>query len=253
MDHADTHAPIRRLSLSRLAAEFVTVALGVLVGLAADQWKETRAHRQLAATALAGVRDEIAANAVEVEQRRAYHQRLRDSANAVMNRTVTRGPAGLVMRPGARLPTPPEMGFTNGFGTVMTLGSTAWQTILSTNVLSYLDYGTIHALTEAYEAQQHLRQQLRDLGGQLPLAVEAYFIGQNQVRAQLLSTLTLTDVIAAEGDVLCAYDRLFARIGGAPSGWRAHDCPTAPRAARDSRGPGDAHDSRDAGGGSRRP
>jgi hypothetical protein len=226
----ETEEPIERshaLSWRRIITEFVTVALGVIVGLAGDQYKDTRSHRELAATAIDGVRQELQQNSESVETSYAYHKALKDSTSAVMGRTLMEGPHGYVMRPGVKLPTPQSMGFKRGFSALLGARSTAWQTILSTNVLSYLDYATIRALTDAYSKQDELRQELHDMGATIaPQAIDAYFLGENQARAQFQVSIALQDITIRERETLCLYDVAMAKIGP-PAGWKGHDCDAA--------------------------
>jgi hypothetical protein len=149
------------ISVTALALEFISIVVGVLVALGANQWKESRSRHELALSALAGIRREITINQAYVNGRLFYHQMLVDSLSSEINRLTTarqRTPAGDARA--AHMRSPAEMGMTCGLATSPAPAATAWQVVLNTNVLTYLDYRTVATLTETYAIQQQLVHQM---------------------------------------------------------------------------------------------
>ncbi|GAC1650929.1 MAG: hypothetical protein NVS4B3_10520 [Gemmatimonadaceae bacterium] len=203
------HEPI---SLRRLAIEFATLVVGVLLALAAEEWRIGREHQAVAATAVDGVRLEVAANRVIVQKRSPYHRAMLDSVRLMEQRLILKYPGGMRLRPGAHLSSFNEMGFMNGLALSPPPTTTAWQTLLNTNTLPFVNYRITSALSRTYAKQEELRDQTTTMANELPLFVSG-IVGDKPVIAMIVLDANLNDLVLREGELLKAYDSLLGVIG----------------------------------------
>ena len=71
-------------SIWMLLREVSLISIGVFLGMVGEQWRETRAHHELAAASLRNFRAEIVANRTALADVRAYHEGLRPHLNAFL-------------------------------------------------------------------------------------------------------------------------------------------------------------------------
>lgn len=136
----------RRIHWGRLAAEGAAIVFSVLVALAVDEWRESRAHAALAARARAEIVAEAAINRTELTRAIAWHDSL------------------------ARIYTPNmDVALHTPF-----IRGVAWETAQATQAVLYMDYGFVSRASEIYQLQREFattRQETVALiyGGHFPL------------------------------------------------------------------------------------
>jgi hypothetical protein len=129
----------RRPALLRVLGQIALIAVGVFLGLAADQWREREQHRDAARASLTRFRAEIVANRQAVGAVRDYHVATLASLRAYLGKDhKSRNVADVPI---------------HGLQWV-TFDHTAWDLALATQSLSYLDRDVAYSLSRIYSAQQ---------------------------------------------------------------------------------------------------
>jgi len=172
------------------------VVLGVILALAANEWREAREHRRDAEDALRAIRAELAANRTTVESSRAYHAQLLSSLGG---------------RP-ATEPSPTINMFTRGFVSPAQVTSTAWNVASETGVLSHIPYPTVLKLSRAYALQNRYDDQSRNIA-QL-IYSELYRQGPMAMAANYRNLLSLIGAFAfRERELVILYDSTLTEQG----------------------------------------
>jgi hypothetical protein len=176
---------LRGRSLLGWLTELALVSAGVFLALLADQWRESREHRQLAADALRNFAEEMRVNRKAVADVRAYHERLAHDIDAFL---AGDGPKTM-------------QGFqtTTQFRGVqpVVFEHTAWDLALATQALSYLPQDLAYAISRVYTQQQTFQN---DDTSALARAMQVY----------------ITDDNIQEPKLVQSYDEALPRITVAP-------------------------------------
>ena len=128
--------------------EAVFVVLGVVLALAANQWRETRQQRQRVSVATNAIAAELRDNRTAVAEAFAYHSRILDSLR------IVRAPS---WRPSPFL-------FSRGFVSPAQLSSTAWQSAAAAGVVEHMPYQTVLKLSRTYANQGRYEHQAQSIG-----------------------------------------------------------------------------------------
>jgi len=132
-------------SVLKIVFEVAMISVGVFLGLAGEQWREARRHRELAEQALRAFRKEIAANRTTVAAVQGYHvERLKelrayfdakpaDRKNVSIHLTKSANPAYV--------------------------DRTAWQLSMATQSLTYIEPDLAYALSNVYGVQASLEEE----------------------------------------------------------------------------------------------
>ena len=126
-----------RATITKALLEVALVAIGVFLGMAADQWRSDRQHREQARDALQRFRVEIQTNQAAVDKWKDYHATLRASIGAYLD-PHTREKTNLSME---------------GFQPVV-FEHTAWDLALATQSLVDIDPPLAFELARLYGLQQ---------------------------------------------------------------------------------------------------
>src|SRR5690349_7858672 len=133
---------LRGRSLLGWLSELALVSAGVFLALLADQWRESREHRQLAADALRNFAEEMRVNRKAVADVRAYHEQLAHDIDAFLGgdgpKTMEHFQSATRFR---------------GVQPVV-FEHTAWDLALATQALSYLPQDVAYAISRVYTRQQ---------------------------------------------------------------------------------------------------
>jgi hypothetical protein len=170
-----------------LLLEFVVIIMGVLVALAANEWRESRADDTLVATVLTAVRAEVAANREELGRAIALReQQIEDVRNGE----------------GVSL----QAGF---------LRDAAWGTAQATGAAALLDFRVASALSEIHES--HLDYQ-RTVDSARELIYFAEVLGplflENPSPEDFRGfTSVLSDMLEQERGLLALYEQLGELVG----------------------------------------
>ena len=147
----------RRIDWRTLLLEVFFILLGVVLALAANDWREHRSNLRRADTALESIRDELDANRQAVDNALAYHIHLYDTLRTYLQ--------PVSQRDGATPAPQPDMGvFSEGFIHPATTFSTAWETANVTDAISYMTYDDVLLLSRIYENQRQYYDQQKLVG-----------------------------------------------------------------------------------------
>jgi len=126
-----------RATITKALLEVALVAIGVFLGMAADQWRSDRQHRAQARDALQRFRVEVQANQAAVDKVQDLHANLRTAIAGYLD-PKTREKTNLQM---------------NGFQPVV-FEHTAWDLALATQSLADLDPTLAFELARVYGLQE---------------------------------------------------------------------------------------------------
>ena len=131
---------------SRILAESVLIVFSILLALFVDQWREGLRLDRLRDRAIADIHEEIENNRMAVDSAVGYHTAVRDSLGILWQRIERSGSGG---QPGFNL-----------IAAVAPLGirppairRTAWETAISTDAVTLMDYSLIYRLGGLYDTQ----------------------------------------------------------------------------------------------------
>lgn len=217
-----THPTPRRLALDwrPILLESFFVVLGVVLALAANEVREAVVNRREAAAALAGIREELAANRRAVLESAEYHLGLSDTLSALTRSAREGGPPVL---PDAAL-------FSRGFIHPAQVLSTAWEAAGATEAIAHMRYADVLTLSRIYEEQRSYHRQSDQVGGIIYGGLFSEGFG-----GMLRNHANLNGIIGSfwyrECQLLASYDAALAKLGAPPSA----DARIPPRCSRATR------------------
>ena len=190
-----TAPPHRRRGKSalKLALEVLLIGTGVFLGLAGEQWRESRAHRERAEASLRRFRTELADNKRAVAAVRDYHVTLRTNLRRYLGATSEQRKSISIKMEGVR-----PVFFEN----------TAWDLALATQSLADIPEDVAFDLSRVYRIQQAYVQLSQGMLNAMfinsPYAGGEAFLGSVAVY--------LDDVTLLEPQLLKMYDELLPKI-----------------------------------------
>lgn len=134
-----------KVSVARLALEFVVIVVGVLVALAVDQWVEGRSNDDLARATMRVLAAELRTNQEQLARRIEYHEAVLPTLDS-LRREAAAGRRVDILG-GGSLP--------RGFGFWL-LRDTAWETALVTEAVRLFDLEITTLLSYTYSLQEAL-------------------------------------------------------------------------------------------------
>ncbi len=183
-------------SFLRIALEVALIALGVLLALLVDQWRERVAHHELARATLTRIHAEFVSNRAAVAGVRAYH----DSSLARIQAFLRADEQAQ-----QRLDNPFQ-GTSPAF-----LEYTAWDLAIATESLGYLDPDLAQAISHVYAVQRQLDDATRDI-----TQVMYHRAGERDLRPFLGSmAVYFGDCGIIEPRLLGLYDGILPRLESA--------------------------------------
>jgi hypothetical protein len=190
-------------SLVGLLIEVVLIGVSVFLALVANQWSDTRQHRERANETLRYFREEIVTNQKAIETRRQYHEALSRDIESFLQSDA---------------PKTIQSFFTavhfHGLEPV-TLERTAWDLALANQSLSYLAPKLAYAVSRVYTRQQAF-QTLENSFLQSVLAPST-FAGQDATGLARSMDAYLIDVNIQETDLLKLYAELLPQVDAVAS------------------------------------
>jgi hypothetical protein len=171
------------------------VVLGVILALAANEWREARQHQAEANSARTAIANELRVNRELLDSSRAYHQRLvRAISSATPANPVTIATFG------------------GGFLKAAQVSTTAWEVASETGALSHIPYDEVLAISQAVALERRY-EAMSVSTGQL-LYAELYRTGAMGVAA---NHRNLASIISAfsfrEGNLIERIDSTLKAIG----------------------------------------
>lgn len=172
--------------------EAAFVVLGVVLALAANEWRQSRAEAARANTALTEIVRELAANRQAVATALDYHRGLVDRIAQAADT-----PAKLSLRD-----------FSRGFIAPAQVHLTAWSSAAEIGALSNIPYQSVLVLSRVYAQQENYQEQARSVG-QIIYA-ELYRGGTSAIVANSDNLVNVLQTFAyREQQLLQAYDTLL--------------------------------------------
>jgi hypothetical protein len=194
-------SPFHSKSVLEVLIEVALVAVGVFLGLLANQWHDDRQHRELASSTLRYFHEEIVTNKQALEKLRPYH--------AALSRDVGDFLQGEGPKTMQRLQ---SVAHFRGVEPVE-LERTAWDLALATQSFSYLPPKLAYAISRVYTRQQAF-QTLQN--GFLQAVLSPTSFGAPDVTGLVSSMdMYLRDVNNQEPQLIMLYDQLLPQIEAA--------------------------------------
>lgn len=207
---AATWSPRRVIDWRPILLEAFFVVLGVVLALAANEWRQGQSDRRSAATALESIREELAANRASVLEAAQYHIHLTDTLNVLRRQAPAGG--------GAAAPSPRV--FSKGFVSPAPLLSTAWETAGATDAVRHMAHDDVLVLARIYEQQRRYAAQTDQIGGLI--YSEMFARGMD---GMVRNYANLSSIVAAlwyrECGLLLGYERALGELRDSPSAARA--------------------------------
>lgn len=138
----------RRPAMLKLVTEVMFISLGVFLALLADQWREDRQMREVAAASLRGFRTEIRANREKVMAVKDYHVALLGSLREYLRADAATRPNVVVRIQGIQ---------------PVFFEQTAWDLAMGTQSLAHLDQDVASSLSRIYGLQRTYHDQTRGI------------------------------------------------------------------------------------------
>jgi hypothetical protein len=178
------------------------VVLGVVLALAANEWRQAIADRRSAATALESIREELDANRQSVLRSLRYHLQLSDTLRVIMRQAATRRDSA----------SPPDIRvFTQGFVHPAQLLGTAWETAAATDAVRHIAHDDVLVLARIYDQQRRYATQSEQIGALIYGEIFARGTG-----AVIRNYANLASIIAAfwyrECELLLGYDQTLTEL-----------------------------------------
>lgn len=128
--------------------ESTFVVLGVVLALAANEWRTNYAEDKAAKNALNEIQQEIESNQALVEASRVYHASLLETLYSLSYKKE---------KPDIKL-------FSKGFVSPAKITDTAWTSALNTGVLENIEYDKVLELSRVYDLQIRYVRQSNSIG-----------------------------------------------------------------------------------------
>ncbi len=184
-----------------IMVEAFIVVLGVVLALAANEWREHYNRKQHAETALEGILSELHVNRRAIDSALAYHLQLDDTLRGFM-RQASQG----------ALPYPDGRLFSKGYIAPATLLNTAWDASNATDAVTDMNYADVLMLSRIYEKQRSYEDQAR-LGGQLIYAKLFSEGHEGMVRNYANLSTIIATFWYIECGLLESYGQVLAQLG----------------------------------------
>ena len=195
-EHEEAPArPSQRFRIPKLLLEVILISSGVFLGLAGEQWRENSHKRELAETALQGLRRELDANRKAIASKKDYHLAKKKELDAYLqtnSRERSKAPVHL-----------------QGIQPVQ-FEHAAWDLALATGSLANIDQELAYSLAHAYNSQKFYEELTQGLTQAMyvhpptsPENVDGFFGALD---------VYYSDLVDMEPGLLTMYDGLIPRI-----------------------------------------
>ncbi len=139
-----------------ILVEAFFLVLGVLLALAATNWREDNKKKQSAEIALQSIAEELASNHQQVTEALLYHGQIMDTLYKHMR-----------AYPGPSAPVPSGDVFPKGFMNPASPLSGAWEAAIATGVIENASYEKVRMVSQVYEMQEQYDVQSQAVGQQI--------------------------------------------------------------------------------------
>ena len=180
----------------RLLLEVVLISAGVFLGLAGEQWRESRERRERAEASLRRFHTELSDNKKTVAAVRDYHVTLRTSLRQYLTATAEQRKSLSVSMQGIR----PAL-----------FETTAWDLAIATQSLADLPQEVAYDISRLYRIQQEYAQLTQGMLNSMYIN-SPYASGDGFLMSV---AVYMDDVVLLEPQLLKVYDEVLAKIEGA--------------------------------------
>lgn len=195
--------PARGKSLLKIGLEVLLISIGVFLGLAGEQWREDRRHRELAESSLRRLRTEIQTNRKAVDAVKDYHVKILKSLEAYLGKEHKARNTADVHIQGLQF---------------VFFEETAWNLTITTQALTYIDRDLAFALSRLYGEQKVAGELTRGMAQ----AMYLLSIHDNFDGFAAAADTYYGDMVIMEPKLIQHYDELLPQIDRA-LGERATD------------------------------
>jgi hypothetical protein len=192
----------RRTSLGLFFLEVFLIVLGVVLGLAANEWRVASRQRRDAEDLLEQIASEIRRNQTQIQEIVAYHEAVAETLRALLLK-ADREPGFSISYV--------EMHEAMPRGFVVPLMATdAWQLARTTGAVRHMDRQIALTLARLYAAQAFYQKKLDRIGDNLYIARN---MDPEAVRGLVLALGALAnDIVIQERRLLEAYEEILPKL-----------------------------------------
>jgi hypothetical protein len=196
----------------RWLLEGVLIVISVLLAFGVEEYRESRANRELATRVLTGLQTEIGHNLATLEPYLAKHRRWMGALNKWLqtDRTTTLARSGATGL-NVFIATWPDFDANNIKPAFPILRRGAWEAALSTSALRLVDYDVAAKLSEIYEWQRSLAAAIEGL----PYSSTSFFDPVNSVASVQHLAFQINAIELTEQFLLEAYRQHLPAIRAA--------------------------------------
>ncbi len=192
---------MKRPNLGFLFLEVFLIVLGVLLGMAVNEWRIARANNELALRSLEQIKAELQYNRRQVEGIVEYHTSLSDSLMVLANQVFAGDSNISYMDLRGAMP----QGFSVPF-----LQRSAWDLAHQTGATSHMDYKPARALALYYNFQEFVDGKLERISDNL---YSAPSMDPATVKGLTVSlALLANDLVIQENEIIEFTDSLFVLL-----------------------------------------
>lgn len=196
----------RRRQLISWLLEGLLIVVSVLLAFGVDEYRETRANRELKAQVLNGIKAEMEHNLAVLEPYISIHSEWRSALDTADTSRAAESGLDVWFR------TRPDMG--KSPTPFPTLRRSAWDAAVSSGAVRLVDFNVASALADVYTAQDQVTANVQRLASG-PLADVATYDPARRSAAVRLLWLTIADIQSAEIPLVKLYQQHLPMIAEA--------------------------------------
>lgn len=202
------------MPLGRLLLETFLIVVAVLLALAVDEWRASRAEARLVRSVLETMRVELAADLQILDLRLPYHQSMGQSVKTAAESLLSSEATRFELRDPERVPTRADLGIDPGQGLALapTIADSAWQAALRSGALTSLDYQLLYRISVVYTLVADVEKAEERLLAALDRFDRAYLERRGEVAAFAGFASALEDLILRELELREKGAELLAEI-----------------------------------------
>ncbi|MDZ7401151.1 MAG: hypothetical protein ONB37_13395 [candidate division KSB1 bacterium] len=188
-------------NLGYLLIQVVLIVIGVLLGLAANEWRVARAEKAQAKNALRYIKDELQRNKEHVAKILPYHTKLSDTLK-VFAATLSMNKRKLSFSDLYRA-------MPSGFG-IPLLEKTGWQLANQTGAIDHMDYDLAVSLSKLYAVQDFIQAKYLKVGDNFYVAGN---INLKDMSGLIISlALLANDILINEQELSELYEAMIKKL-----------------------------------------
>lgn len=210
------HKLLKEVPLQALLLETLLIVLAILLALAVDNWRESRASAHLVETVLETIRGELERNLGFLEKRLPYHEAMEQAMIAAGETFFVEEDGRYRLRDPERIPSREDVGMRRGTGLALSprLSGNAWQAALTSGALTHLDYSLLYRLSVAYTTLEEVTLDAERVLDGLTRFDRAYLEGELPLASLVEFQTSMADLVLRERQLKSQSEELLALIAG---------------------------------------